>query len=101
VPIYEYECQGGHRFERYKQMQDRHDASCPECDKPVRLRISVPCVALKYPPTPLPVYLHDGTKIHEFSHAPAIRPPTPPEELVRLGELANNPDRFEPQKAGT
>lgn len=91
VPIYEYECDCGRRLEFYRQIENRYDAVCPECGdiphllvSPVRYRIA----------TPLPVYLHDGTKVYEFRDAPDIRPPTPPEELVRIGELSNDADRF-------
>ena len=40
MPLYEYECEGGHRFEELHSIADRHNAICPMCDKPVKLRIS-------------------------------------------------------------
>jgi len=90
MPLYEYECEDGHRFERLMQMQDRHNVVCPECMKPATQIMSLIRHRIA---SPLPVYLHDGTKIHEFRDAPSIRPPTPPEELVRVGELSNIGDR--------
>jgi len=40
MPLYEYECEGGHRFEEFHRIADRHNAVCPECGKPGKLRIS-------------------------------------------------------------
>ena len=90
MPIYEYEC-CGQRFEHYRQIWDRNNAACPNCGRIARLVMSPVRYRLA---EPLPVYLADGTKVHEFRDAPKIRPPTPPEELVRIGELPNNADRF-------
>ena len=61
MPLYEYECEAGHRFEEYHRMDDRHDASCPECDGPVRLRISLSSFRLAVPFT---VCTHDGKILH-------------------------------------
>ena len=75
-------------------MRSRHNVTC-ECGRPVTLLVSP---ASHRQANPLPVYSHDGTKIYEFRDVPFMRPPTPPEELVRIGELPNNADRFEPYK---
>lgn len=40
MPIYEYKCEGGHRFEERHRMDDRHNASCPMCEQPAGLRVS-------------------------------------------------------------
>lgn len=40
MPLYEYECEGGHRFEEWHRIDDRYNATCSMCKKPVRLRIS-------------------------------------------------------------
>lgn len=40
MPTYEYECEGGHRFEARRSIAERHNASCPQCKQPVRLLIS-------------------------------------------------------------
>lgn len=41
MPLYEYECEGGHRFEEFHSIDERHNGSCPMCKKPVRLLISL------------------------------------------------------------
>ena len=40
MPLYEYECEGGHKFEELHSIEDRHNAVCPNCRKPARLKIS-------------------------------------------------------------
>lgn len=40
MPLYEYECEAGHRFEEFHSIEDRHNALCPMCKKPARLMIS-------------------------------------------------------------
>lgn len=98
MPLYQYECEGGHKFELFKhRIEDRYNAQCPECNKPVTLIMSPVRYRLA---EPLPIFAHDGTKVYEYPDSPKIRPPTPPEELVRIGELSNAGDRFQPQKKG-
>lgn len=91
MPIYEYECSSGHRFEEYRQIWNRNNVICPECGGSATIRISVSRHRLA---EPLPVYDGYGRKVYEFGDVPKVRPPTPPEELVRVGELSNNADRF-------
>lgn len=40
MPLYEYECEGGHRFEEFHPIKGRHDAVCP-CGRPAHLRPSL------------------------------------------------------------
>lgn len=40
MPIYEYECKCGYRFEELKPLVDRHNAVCSRCGKVSRLLIS-------------------------------------------------------------
>lgn len=40
MPLYEYECECGHRFEEFHGMDDRNNVVC-SCGKPTRLRISL------------------------------------------------------------
>lgn len=40
MPLYDYECEGGHRFEELHSIADRHNAVCPDCKKPVQLKMS-------------------------------------------------------------
>ncbi len=35
VPIYEYECENKHRFEKWQSMKDDPIKECPECGTPV------------------------------------------------------------------
>lgn len=61
MPLYEYECEGGHRFEELHSIEDRHNAVCPMCKKPVHLKMSVP-----RPPImarAFTTYGHDGSVI--------------------------------------
>lgn len=51
MPLYEYECGSGHQFEEYHTMDNRHDAFCPVCDGPARLRISRPSIRSAEPIT--------------------------------------------------
>ncbi len=53
MPLYEYECECGHRFEEFHSIGSRHDAICPVCSRPVRLRISLSDFRFA---TPLTVY---------------------------------------------
>ena len=41
MPIYEYECEGGHRFTEVRKIANRHDAVCPECGKWGNIKISL------------------------------------------------------------
>ena len=36
MPIYEYECQGGHRFEHFTQLIDIEPPPCPDCKQPTK-----------------------------------------------------------------
>ena len=40
MPIYEYECENGHRCEKRLPMEDRHNFVCPQCGKRPQLLIS-------------------------------------------------------------
>ncbi len=42
MPLYEYECEEGHRFEAFSSIENRNDVVCPDCKRAVRIRISVP-----------------------------------------------------------
>ena len=51
MPFYEYECDGGHRFEQRHSMADRHNVSCPECGKPAQLMMSISSTRIAVPLT--------------------------------------------------
>ncbi|MDL1896250.1 zinc ribbon domain-containing protein [Anaerolineae bacterium CFX7] len=36
MPIYEYECENQHRFEKWQSIKDDPLTECPDCGKPVR-----------------------------------------------------------------
>ena len=40
MPLYDYECEGGHKFEELHSIEDRHNAVCPICKKPSHLKMS-------------------------------------------------------------
>lgn len=40
MPIYEYECQAGHRFEQRQGFHDEPLRECVECDQPARRLLS-------------------------------------------------------------
>ncbi len=42
MPNYEYECDGGHRFEEFRSIAERNNVVCPDCKKPVHIKISAP-----------------------------------------------------------
>ena len=41
MPVYDYQCECGYRFEEYYRMDDRHKALCPICGRSAKLRISL------------------------------------------------------------
>lgn len=61
MPLYEYECEGGHKFEGLHSMADRHNVACPNCKRPAHIKLSVP-----RPPVmakTFTTYGHDGSMI--------------------------------------
>jgi putative FmdB family regulatory protein len=57
-PLYEYECEGGHRFEQIRSIDKRLNVDCPDCEKVVDIRISAPRKALMA--HTFTTYGHDG-----------------------------------------
>jgi putative FmdB family regulatory protein len=47
VPLYEYECDNGHRFEVIRKFSDPPIAVCPTCGAPVHKLISSPAFQFK------------------------------------------------------
>ena len=98
MPIYEYECSKHGRFEILHRRIEKHIAICPQCGGTSNPVVSAPAhFSNLFPASSVPVYTHDWRQIDELRNVPATRPPTPPEDLVRMGVLPNNADRFEPQ----
>ena len=47
MPLYEYECEDGHRFERIQRFSDPPVENCQVCQKPVRKLLSSPAIQFK------------------------------------------------------
>ena len=47
MPVYEYGCEAGHRFEVKQKFSDEPLTTCRECDRPVTKVISVPAISFK------------------------------------------------------
>ncbi len=47
MPLYEYECDRGHRFERIVKFSDPPIDTCPECGAPVHKLMSSPAIQFK------------------------------------------------------
>jgi putative FmdB family regulatory protein len=47
MPVYEYGCAAGHRFEVKQTMSDAPITTCPVCNLPVSKLISAPAIAFK------------------------------------------------------
>jgi putative FmdB family regulatory protein len=47
MPLYEYECDNGHRFEVIRKFSDPPIEKCPTCGSPVRKLLSSPAIQFK------------------------------------------------------
>jgi putative FmdB family regulatory protein len=47
MPLYEYLCKKGHRFEKIQKFSDKPIKKCPECGAPAERVISAPAVQFK------------------------------------------------------
>ena len=47
MPLYEYQCEQGHRFERIQKFSDPPVDTCPTCQSPVRKLLSSPAIQFK------------------------------------------------------
>lgn len=47
MPLYEYECGNGHRFEVIQKFSDPPVEKCPTCGSPVRKLIASPAIQFK------------------------------------------------------
>ena len=47
MPLYEYECDNGHRFEKIQKFSDPPIEKCPTCGKPVHKQVSSPAFQFK------------------------------------------------------
>ena len=60
MPIYEYRCTNGHKFEAWRKIGDRYNIACPTCKKPARIQISLSSFRMDIPVT---FFTHDGKRI--------------------------------------
>lgn len=63
MPLYEYECEDGHRFEELRHRDERNNVVCPQCKRPVHIKISLS--TQHKTAHPFRVVGHDGRVIHE------------------------------------
>src|SRR5262245_38593252 len=47
MPLYEYLCENGHRFEKIQKFSDPLIAACPTCGAPVQKLMSSPAIQFK------------------------------------------------------
>jgi putative FmdB family regulatory protein len=47
MPLYEYECEAGHRFEKIQKFSDPPIEKCPTCGQPVHKLVSSPAFQFK------------------------------------------------------
>jgi putative FmdB family regulatory protein len=47
MPLYEYQCEAGHRFERIQKFSDPPVEICPTCGSKVRKLLSSPAIQFK------------------------------------------------------
>ncbi len=40
MPLYDYECEGGHRFEELHSIAERDNVNCPDCEMPAHIKLS-------------------------------------------------------------
>lgn len=73
MPLYEYECEGGHRFEELHSIENRHNAICPVCKKSAHLKMSAWGRVIFA--GPFTVYAHDGTILHRTQTTERTPPP--------------------------
>lgn len=86
MPLYEYECEAGHKSEAFRPMSE-YDLpnQCPECDKVARRIISR--LAKRNPfdqRMPFTVYNHDGSVVGKSFD---LKPTPHPEEYYDVKKL--------------
>ena len=71
MPLYEYECESGHRFDEFHSMDNRNKVSCPACNSPVHIKISLYSFRTA---TPFTVVSPEHGVIHHQPDGGNIRP---------------------------
>ncbi len=60
MPLYEYQCDNGHRFEVIQKFSDAPIATCPTCGAPVHKLLSAPAIQFKGSGWYVTDYAHKG-----------------------------------------
>ncbi len=60
MPLYEYQCDNGHRFEVIQKFSDAPIATCPHCGAPVHKLLSAPAIQFKGSGWYVTDYAHKG-----------------------------------------
>jgi putative FmdB family regulatory protein len=71
MPLYEYECEDGHRFERIQKFSDPPVESCQVCQKPVKKLLSSPAIQFKGSGWYITDYAKKGGKVDSAGSKPA------------------------------
>lgn len=86
--IYEYECEDGHHFEEAHRIDDRYNTRCPECTKPVHIKISLGNFIMVEPIHILQERsARDGggyDEVGKINNAPKTEPPRPHKKPVEV-----------------
>ena len=75
MPLYEYECENGHRFDEFRHTANRYNVVCPECTKPIHIRISLSSFRMGVPAT---IRFSDGRIFAQKPDGGAVPPICPP-----------------------
>lgn len=80
MPIYEYQCEGGHKFTARTSIADRHKTVCPMCKHYVRLNVSLSNFRMAVPFT---VVSPEHGIVHQRPDGGRIRPTMPYKDIPR------------------
>lgn len=85
MPLYEYECTEGHRFEEFHSIADRYNVRCPKCMSSVKLRPSLASFRMEQMAT---IRYADGSIYDQKPSGGAVPPPQRPTPEQRDKALA-------------
>jgi putative FmdB family regulatory protein len=74
MPLYEYECERGHRFERIVKFSDPPITACPECGAAVHKLMSSPAIQFKGSGWYITDYARKGGDAKEGKEAKDTKP---------------------------
>lgn len=80
MPIYEYECEKGHKFEELHKVDERLPVACHTCGSDCHIVISKTCLPNFRIAHPLRYFARDGTVYGNLPDSNVVeRPPALPE----------------------